>query len=360
MSYTPQRPGAGYAFGAAQGPQGGNGQQQGSVRAARERMLEMGMQPTRGPQPAPQMDQSMSPKSPKRPWETPTSPNSRQRTYEQDYYNQPQPGDSSWPLPASRYNPPGRTPPPIRKDHASEATLSPQYAETFYDGASDVASPQSLQPPLPVYGSNRDSNASGAPPSNVPRGASWASSNSGGIPDFPLPTSQYQTGRRSQNTAPLPKGRRGQSSFYSQLSGPWGVSPIPEESNRGTNTNSYASSNVIPWQMKEFYIDETPSDDDKSTVEFDWARDGDRVQQPSPGLVRQASLGRRQKPALTTIKSENLRAPAAMPVMPLQVPGSQATRLSHVASILDGESVFLDASSSEHTKPLFKEKLIGN
>lgn len=323
--------------------------QPGSVRAARERLR--AVQAVRTPAASGDKD-SKSPKSPKRPWETPTSPNSRQRTYEQDYNYQEPPQDSSWPLPASRYNPPSRAPPPIRKDRNSQATLSPQYPETFYDGASDQMSPQSLQPPMPSFGRNRDSDYSSAPGPNAPRGASWASSNSGSIPDFPLPTSQYQTGRRSQNVPP-PKQqqpRRGPSSYYSQFSGPWGVSPIPEESNPRTQTNSYASSNVIPSQMKEFFLEETPSDDDRSTLDFDWAKDGEKIQQPSPGLVRQASLGRRQKPALTTIKNESLRAPTAMPAMPLQVPGSNATRMSHVASILDGESVFLDASSSEHTK----------
>ncbi|KAF2816865.1 uncharacterized protein BDZ99DRAFT_3447 [Mytilinidion resinicola] len=123
----------------------------------------------------------------------------------------------------------------------------------------------------------------------------------GSIPDFPIPAQPLP--RRSPNIGPPPSARRGPSSYYSQMSY---VSPIAEEAeiNR-SHHGSYASSNVIPSNVQDFYFDEdaSPSDDDRpiSVENGRESRAGDHDEQS--GLVRQASIGRRTKPSLTTIKS---------------------------------------------------------
>jgi hypothetical protein len=360
MSFSPQQSRVGNAFAAGAGQQPAD-LQQGSVRIARDRLRaiqavrEQASMSERSPTSEDGLMQSKSPKSPRRLWEAPPySPSSRQRTYEQDYNVEETAPGSSWPLSASKYNPADKAV-SSRQKNRNSTLLSPNYPETFYDASSRELSPQALLPPQPTYGRSSDSYSptsaySPALAPSVPRRTgSMASNASGSIPDFPLPASQYQSGRRTQNFVPSGRSRRGVSSYYSQMSGPFGVSPIPEEANSRT-TNSYASSNVIPSQMKDFYLEETPSDEDNdSTLDFDWEKDGEKVKESQ--LLRQASLGRRQKPALTTIRSgENLRAPAVLASTPTQVFGAKTTRMSHVASILDGESVLLDASSSEHDR----------
>lgn len=128
------------------------------------------------------------------------------------------------------------------------------------------------------------------------------------IPDFPVPITQPLP-RRSPNLGPPPSARRGPSSYYSQMSY---VSPIAEESETNrSHHGSYASSNVIPSGTSDFYFDEegTPSEEDAPGISEDGreSRAGDHDDQS--GLVRKASLGRRTKPSLTTIKSgDSLRA----------------------------------------------------
>ena len=138
--------------------------------------------------------------------------------------------------------------------------------------------------------------------------AASTASSLGSIPDFPVPIAQPLP-RRSPNLGPPPSARRGPSSYYSQMSY---VSPIAEESeiNR-SHHGSYASSNVIPSGASDFYFDEegTPSEEDAPGISEDGreSRAGDHDDQS--GLVRKASLGRRTKPSLTTIKSgDSLRA----------------------------------------------------
>lgn len=141
----------------------------------------------------------------------------------------------------------------------------------------------------------------------TPSAASTASS-LGSIPDFPVPIA-HPLPRRSPNLGPPPSARRGPSSYYSQMSY---VSPIAEESETNrSHHGSYASSNVIPSGASDFYFDEgsTPSEEDVPGISEDGreSRAGDHDDQS--GLVRKASLGRRTKPSLTTIKSgDSLRA----------------------------------------------------
>ena len=68
------------------------------------------------------------------------------------------------------------------------------------------------------------------------------------------------------------------------------VSPIPEEPDARTSFKSYASSNVIPSNDLDFFYEEGDSDDE------------DPEPQPAPSLVRQASLGKRGKPTVTSVK----------------------------------------------------------
>ena len=173
------------------------------------------------------------------------------------------------------------------------ANVEPQQA-TWVDDDTDLLSPN--------YSSDYGSPYTSSRPLTLSSGASDGSS-IGEIPDFPIPAAGPgpQQFRRSSFIGPPPSARRGPSSYYSQASY---VSPIVEESER--SRDSYASSSVIP----EFYNEEqdvTPSETDERTPtgsrESTAADHTDRS-----GLVRQASLGKRGKPALTTIRSgENVR-----------------------------------------------------
>lgn len=94
------------------------------------------------------------------------------------------------------------------------------------------------------------------------------------------------------------------------------VSPIVEESENNSSRiqsqrGSFASSNVFPTNKDDFYPDDDLYSDDGETIN---SRDtisptptdsDDRsgLVQQSPALLRQASLGRRTKPSLMTIKS---------------------------------------------------------
>jgi hypothetical protein len=180
-------------------------------------------------------------------------------------------------------------------------------------------SPGYLQPPSPGYGvsyPNDDTLSPGSFRSSRPYNtASIASASSlGSIPDFPVP--QYpmpmvQQARRTPTLGPPPSARRGPSSYYTQMSY---VSPIVEESESRPMTirsrhGSFASSNVFP-ANDDFYPDDDLFSDDDETVTSDRGTisptehdDRSGLVTPSPALLRQASLGRRTKPSLMTIKS---------------------------------------------------------
>ncbi|OCK83804.1 hypothetical protein K432DRAFT_284295, partial [Lepidopterella palustris CBS 459.81] len=196
-------------------------------------------------------------------------------------------------------------------------------------------------------------------PLTTSSGTSTASS-LGSIPDFPVPTGQPLP-RRSPNLGPPPSARRGPSSYYSQMSY---VSPIAEESepNR-SHHGSYASSNVMPSGVHDFYFDEeaSPSEEDMPVTSEDGreSRAGDHDEQS--GLVRKASLGRRTKPSLMTIKSgDSLRTEerAASKKKPGMV--AQAAQLSRNSSrgsgppsgSLSSGTGLLDPSSSSSSESL--------
>ncbi|KAF1983847.1 hypothetical protein K402DRAFT_337574 [Aulographum hederae CBS 113979] len=150
--------------------------------------------------------------------------------------------------------------------------------------------------------------------------SSQASSTSsiGSIPDFPLPISQYARPRGS--IGPPPSARRGPSSYYSQFSY---VSPIAEEHERGS-LGSFASSNVIPSQAPSYYYEgETPSDDETPNEE----KDEKKIQpdgKEAPGLVRQASLGKRHKPSVLTIPNRSSDMRSQSPLNPDRAIRSQS------------------------------------
>lgn len=94
------------------------------------------------------------------------------------------------------------------------------------------------------------------------------------------------------------------------------VSPIVEESEARSDTirsrhGSFASSNVFPMNGDDFYQRDYPQSDDDETITSDRDtmspssdhNDESGLVKESPALVRQASLGRRTKPSLMTIKS---------------------------------------------------------
>ncbi|KZM19915.1 uncharacterized protein EKO05_0004267 [Ascochyta rabiei] len=223
-----------------------------------------------------------------------------------------------WPLPdeASPTIPP-RSPNRLRSMQPSIRPVSDDYPiQQLSPGSPPLPSPDYLQPPSFNFRISDRSDDMYSPSSRPFSGASEASS-LGSIPDFPVPQPPVPTvqplSRRVPSLGPPPSSRRGPSSYYTQMSY---VSPIVEESETRSNTmrsvrGSFASSNVFPSNSDEFCPNDYPqSDDDESTNSdrgtMSPASDHDDqsglVKQPS-ALVRQASLGRRTKPSLMTIKS---------------------------------------------------------
>jgi hypothetical protein len=287
------------------------GASKGSVRAARERL-----QTSKAP--APKADRSKIVGLPQRPNQLVSQFSGQQAA------RQPQnlmPSDSrgtasasspQWPLPnntdqdldsrAGQFpKPPNRGPPPQRPPRSvSEEFLMQQPASPDYR-----ASYQSDDLLSPISGRSRPLTTSSA--------ASEASS-LGSIPDFPVPQPPMPTiqplPRRNPSLGPPPSSRRGPSSYYTQMSY---VSPIVEEAETRSNTirshhGSFASSNVIP-SNDDYYLEGDVRSDDDETITSDYGRTSpgsehdDNSGLVTPALVRQASLGRRTKPSLMTIKS---------------------------------------------------------
>ncbi|PSN70147.1 hypothetical protein BS50DRAFT_306552 [Corynespora cassiicola Philippines] len=290
----------------------------GSVRAARERMQSSQMQ---GQLP----DRSRIIGLPQRPNQLVSqfSVQNRARQQQQEDLTPPDSRGNGaavsptpqWPLsndtedvlvtrPGQYLAPPGRGPPPQRPPRPTSDELliqptSPDYRSSYQ--SDEMFSPTS------VTLSSRPLTTSSA--------ASEASS-LGSIPDFPVPQPPMPTiqplPRRNPSLGPPPSSRRGPSSYYTQMSY---VSPIAEESDTRSDTirshhGSFASSNVIPSNGGDFYMeDDGLQSDDDETVTSDYGRESrssdhdDRSGLVQPALVRQASLGRRTKPSLMTIKS---------------------------------------------------------
>jgi hypothetical protein len=378
MSYSGGAPGAPYGPTGA-GRQQGGGSVGGSVRAARERLeAERELRAQREQQQDartfnsppttranPVASQHSSADIPQRPQPSGPSPQFSQPS-SVGYPSQPPPAQSQWPLPsASRANT-GPEEESTQQPLTSRGMLPSQRRSltsnptptlnppTFLDTTRDTMSPGGLQPPQAPYWQDDDylSPSYGSPSMSRPlTNSSLASDSSsiGTIPDFPVPSAQVPPSvrRNNQFVGPPPSARRGPSSYYSQISY---VSPIAEESSDvRASVGSFASSNVFPSDVPDFYLED--GSDDEGTVtgaspNIDNARGGENNN--GGGLVRQASLGKRTKPTLTTIKSGE----TARPVMPANAQAT-ATRAqtaqdirSQMASPLATGSILLDPSSS--------------
>ncbi|KAF1934107.1 uncharacterized protein M421DRAFT_51285 [Didymella exigua CBS 183.55] len=223
-----------------------------------------------------------------------------------------------WPLPddASPTIPP-RSPHRLRPPQSTIRPISEDYPiQQLSPGSPPPLSPDYLQPPQFNLRISNKSTDMYSPTSRPFSGASEASS-LGSIPDFPVPQPPMPTvqplPRRVPSLGPPPSSRRGPSSYYTQMSY---VSPIVEESEARSDTirsrhGSYASSNVFPMHGDDFYQRDYPQSDDDETILSDRGtmspasdhNDESGLVKESPTLVRQASLGRRTKPSLMTIKS---------------------------------------------------------
>jgi hypothetical protein len=107
----------------------------------------------------------------------------------------------------------------------------------------------------------------------------------------------------------------------------------------------------MPSAVPDFYLEdgegETPSDEeDEATGGLNRRPSADHNDQSS--LVRQASLGKRTKPTLTTIKSaESIGSPAKRPYMPsLQSPPQIVTPKVSRSRLRDSSVLFDDSSPS--------------
>ena len=151
----------------------------------------------------------------------------------------------------------------------------------------------------------------GPPTSTGSSGSSSLPSNSSSatLSDFPslgnVPLLPPQQIRRPPNLGPPPSSRRGASSYYLQSSH---VTPIPEEQSESATQNShgsFASSHVIPTSWgdgpPEYYLGEEDDDDVTEGEDGRLSRGTDDGE--SSNLVRKASMGKRHKPSLTTIRS---------------------------------------------------------
>ncbi|KAI5207004.1 hypothetical protein E4T39_02208 [Aureobasidium subglaciale] len=208
------------------------------------------------------------------------------------------------PRPAANREPPTtRTIPQYRQDLENPVTdYTPQEPVYYWDG--EVSPPYtSLDLPRPFAESHRDST-----------GSSVYS-----VPDNPtLDVSQvphqvarplYQPNRRPP-LGPPPSARRGPASYYPQTNY---VAPILEESDhqRGLHDSksSFASSNAIPIGISRHLADQHDMRQAEDSPFQDQYEDSDssETEQTRPALVRQASIGRKSVPVLTTIKNGDLR-----------------------------------------------------
>jgi hypothetical protein len=314
----------------------------GSVRAARERLLatQQGQViPSNPQQPSPirenpLMSQYSSTRAPA------PSPKQRKQRPMPMPENEPPPQEpssgSQWPLDSDIK--PARV--PLRPDGQPrpppQRPPRPANAPDFFDSRSpndstgqsddDYLSPNSYASPNP----NRQTTSS----------AGSNASSLGTIPDFPVPSNAMQPARRNQNLGPPPSARRGPSSYYSQASY---VSPIVEESENRTSHGSFASSNVIPSGVPEFFLEEEEEEEenlsDDEGAEFEKADSGPM---PEKGLVRQASLGKRAKPTLTSVKGSD----TARSTPPSSRGRQQRSGTPGGNSLGSERSVLLDASTS--------------
>ncbi|KAE9990438.1 hypothetical protein Vi05172_g9791 [Venturia inaequalis] len=334
----------------------------GSVRAARERQRAGQLQQNLEPQDLLPQTHYVQPNAPVRPHQAPQWMVSDydDSLNEQQMYAEPQ-----WPLPAP-VAPDSRRVPPQRPARGPDMPSIPanlydnSQVPNFTSGAQrggKVPSPPASQWQddeylTPAYGS---SPALGRPLTN----SSLASDSSsiGSIPEFPVPVSQVPTPRRPQQIGPPPSARRGPSSYYSQFAY---VAPIYEEAERAS-VRSFASSNVMPSAAPDFYLEdgegETPSDEEDEATGGLHNRSLSTDHNDRSSLVRQASLGKRTKPKLTTIKSaDNTHgesSPVNRPYMPsFQLPQQVLTPKTSRSRLRDSSVLYDDSSPSSEEQSM--------
>ncbi|KAL9088302.1 MAG: hypothetical protein Q9165_006227 [Trypethelium subeluteriae] len=341
----PRRPGA-PPIAPADGSNDGGQIKKGSIKAARERLQAM-MEGGEGIRREP---------PPRIPPPRPTGPSQRGPFQGATSASQP-PGSPQWPLTNdffedSPMGSPQRAQAPQRPPRPSyvPSILDPTKPRDFNDYSDDDILPRQVPPSPPRQPPKSPlrqqvSRASAQTASTLdPHRAYWeddfasptstsmspntsrpvttssqsTTSSLGTIPDFPQapavppvpqqPPPAQPSSRRSPALGPPPSARRGPHSYYSHTSY---VSPIVEETETKSRS-SYASSTAMPSSAaQDFYIEEGS----ESQSDVDGPYTGDERRQirignadAQAGLVRQASLGKRGRPALTTIKSaDNLR-----------------------------------------------------
>lgn len=288
--------------------------QKGSVRAARERMQAAQMR-SQLPDTSRIIGLPSRPNQLISPYALNRNDVVQPRTPVDDSMPSPPP---QWPLPneASPTIPP-RSPNRLRVPQSTIRPVSEDYPiQQLSPTSPPPLSPEYLQPPQLNFRISNKSDDQYSPTARPFSGASEASS-LGSIPDFPVPQPPMPAvqppPRRVPSLGPPPSSRRGPSSYYTQMSY---VSPIVEESEARSDTirsrhGSFASSNVFPMNGDDFYQRDYPQSDDDETITSDRDtmspssdhNDESGLVKESPALVRQASLGRRTKPSLMTIKS---------------------------------------------------------
>jgi hypothetical protein len=278
--------------------------------------------------------------------------------------NSPSP---QWPLPNSiteRVDPtpdiPPRSPKRLRQPRQDPRPLSEDFP--IQQLSPDTASP--LSPPFLQRNDTLSPGSFQSSSRPITTSSIASDSSIGSIPDFPVPQPpmpSIQQARRFPSIGPPPSARRGPSSYYTQMSY---VSPIVEESESHSTAiqsqrGSFASSNVFPSNGDAFYPDDDPFSDEEGTIDSNTDtysiidQDDQRgLVQQSPALVRQASLGRRTKPSLMTIRSIDSSADKK------NASNKMKTDASGIGAMGLGAAAFAarDGSSSGRTRsPLSRE-----
>lgn len=288
--------------------------------------------PNYGPQYAPQ--QAPGPRLQARQVPQPRQGNPNMRGPAGPPPQQQQQQRSQWPL-VNDYEPPTeqRRAPPQRPPRPNQTPVVLPAARTMSNRGPPAAIPQYAQAASKtarvenhspgVWTDDGYASASPTNPSRPLTGSSYASTSSSySLPDDapPMPqpppaviASQAQAQAQAQARAraplgPPPSARRGPPSYYPQQNHIQ-VTPIVEEtdSQRGSFRNaagsrsSYASSNAIPIGVPDYYLNNRS--EEHMPMEPPQAMQADYPRDESPSLVRHASLGKRSKPTLTTIKS---------------------------------------------------------
>lgn len=255
------------------------------------------------------------------------------------------------PRPAANREPPAtRTIPQYRQDSGPPVSqyLHQDPINSWVNEVSPTYS--SLDVPRPFADTHRDSS-----------GSSIYS-----VPDFPVPQApqvpqqvarpSYQPSRRPP-LGPPPSARKGPASYYPQTNY---VAPILEEtdSQRGLHDSksSFASSNAIPIGISKHLAEQHDMRQDQESPFRDQYEDSDssepeQMMRPIP--VRQASIGRKSTPVLTTIKNGDLRPDSQTRPLDHSRRGENAEDVERLAQ--DMSYPMVDLSPEERSEKSFPQ-----